>query len=87
MSAATRAGERRMRMTATGRGNETTPAVAAAAVWRTVDPEAGDPVVVCPACWPRVAASWRARVDVTVRTLEPRPAWARCGMCDPEGAC
>ena len=49
-------------MTITGRGDETTPAVDA-------------------------AASWRARVDVTVRTLEPRPAWARCGVCDPEGAC
>ena len=87
MSAAPRAGARRMRMTGTRRGNETTPAVDAAAVWRGVDPEAGDPAVVCPACGPRVAASWRARVDVTVRTLEPRPAGARCGVCDPEGAC
>ena len=85
MSTATRARERRM--TGTGRGDETTSAVDAAVLWRAVDPEVGDPVVVCPGCWPRVAASWRARVDVTVRTLEPRPAWARCGVCDPEGAC
>ena len=87
MSTATRADERGLRMTGPGRGTETTPAGDAAAGWRMVDPEAGDPLVVCPACWPLVAASWRACVDVTVRTLEPRPAWARCGVCDPEGAC
>ena len=41
MSAATRAGERRMWMTGPGRGHETTPVVDAAAVWRMVDQEAG----------------------------------------------
>ena len=85
MSAATRTRERRM--TGTGRGDETTLVVDAAALWRVVDPEAGDPVVVCPECWPQMAALWRARVNMTVRTLEPRPAWARCRVCDPEGTC
>ena len=69
------------------RGDETTSGSDAGARWHEVDPEAGDPVVVCPRCWPLVAASWRARADVTVLTLGPRPAWARCGVCDPEGAC
>ena len=53
---------------AAGRGDETTPASDAGARWHEVDPEAGDPVVICPQCWPLVAASWRARLDVTVRT-------------------
>ena len=58
-----------------------------AAVWRVADLEAGDPVVVCPACWPAVAPYWRSRADATVRLLGARPAWARCGVCDPERVC
>ena len=65
-----------------GRGDETTSASDVVARWHEVDP-----VVICPQCWPLMAASWRARLDVTVRTLGPRPAWARCGVCDPEGVC
>ena len=55
--------------------------------WRVVDPEAAEPVVVCPLCWPLVAAYWLGRADATVRVLGPRPAWARCGVCDPERVC
>ena len=58
-----------------------------AAGWRAVDPEMGDLVLVCPRCWPDVAACWRDRADVTVRELGPQPAWARCGVCDPEDVC
>ena len=55
--------------------------------WRVADPEAGDPVFVCPWCWPEVAAYWQARPDATVRVVGPRPEWARCGVCDPERVC
>ena len=58
-----------------------------AAGWRVVDPEAGDPVFVCPGCWPAVAGYWEERPDATVRVVGPRPDWARCGICDPAGAC
>ena len=58
-----------------------------AAGWRVADPEAGDPVFVCPGCWPAVASYWRDRTDATVRVVGPRPEWARCGICDPERAC
>ena len=63
------------------------PARRDAAVWREVDPESGDPVFICPRCWPDVAAEWRRRGDVTVRRLRPRPNWARCAVCDPEDVC
>ena len=55
--------------------------------WRVADPEAGDPLFVCPSCWPAVAEYWRSRADAMVRVLGPRPAWARCGVCDPERVC
>ncbi|MYN64898.1 MAG: hypothetical protein F4X11_07710 [Acidobacteria bacterium] len=55
--------------------------------WRVADPEAGDPVVVCPWCWQAVAEYWQARPDATVRVVGPRPEWARCGVCDPERVC
>ena len=55
--------------------------------WRAVEPEAGGPAYVCAACWPAVEAQWRARAGVTVRVLLRRPAWARCGVCDPERVC
>jgi len=55
--------------------------------WRVADPEVGDPVFVCPSCWPAVAAYWRDRADATVRVVGRRPAWARCGVCDPERVC
>lgn len=55
--------------------------------WRAADPEDGDPVFVCPWCWPAVAAYWRDRADATVRVVGRRPAWARCGLCDPERVC
>ena len=58
-----------------------------AAGWRVAEPEAGDPVFVCPACWPEVASHWRDRTDTTVRVLGRRPEWARCGICDPEPVC
>ena len=58
-----------------------------AAAWRVADPEAGDPVFVCPSCWPAVAAYWRKRSDATVRVVGRRPAWVRCGVCDPEQVC
>ena len=49
--------------------------------------EAGEPVFVCAACWPALEAEWRSRTGVTVRVLRRRPAWARCGVCDPERVC
>ena len=55
--------------------------------WRVADPEAGGPVFVWPSCWPAVEEYWLARADATVRVLGPRPAWARCGVCDPERVC
>ena len=63
------------------------PATPKRGAWRAVDPETGDLVFVCPACWPEVAAEWRARRDVTVRKLAARPRWVRCGVCDPEDVC
>lgn len=56
----------------------------AGAPWREVDTGAGGPVMVCPGCWPEVAAEVLSRPDVEVRVLDERPAWARCGVCDPE---
>ena len=55
--------------------------------WRVADPEAGDPVFVCPGCWPAVVSYWRDGTDAMVRAVGPRPEWARCGICDPERAC
>ena len=55
--------------------------------WREVDPESGGPVFVCPRCWPKVEAGWRARADIAVRKLGARPRWARCGVCEPECVC
>ena len=68
-----------------GAGQPVRPDTAAA--WREPDPESGDPVFVCPRCWPAVAARRRSRADATVREPGPRPAWARCGVCEPEDAC
>ena len=58
-----------------------------AAPWREVDTGAGGPAMVCPGCWPDVAAEVRSRRGVEVRVLDERPAWARCGVCDPEDVC
>ena len=55
--------------------------------WRAVEREGGGPAFVCAACWPAVEAEWGARTGVTVRVLRRRPAWARCGVCDPERVC
>ena len=55
--------------------------------WRVAEPEAGDPVFICPGCWPAVAAYWQAKPDATVRVVGRRPEWARCGICDPERVC
>ena len=55
--------------------------------WRVAEPEAGDPVFVCPSCWPQVAAYWQERPDAAVRVVGCRPEWARCGICDPERVC
>ncbi len=71
-------------MNTAAEGSGGTPAGPDAAGWRVADPEAGDPVFVCPWCWQAVAAYWRERADATVRVVGPRSAWARCGVCDPE---
>ena len=63
------------------------PSVRSAGRWRSVEPETGDPAFVCPSCWPLVAPYWEEREDVTLRTLAERPAWARCGLCEPECGC
>lgn len=55
--------------------------------WRVAEPEVGDPVFICPDCWPAVSAYWRERADATVRVVGRRPEWARCGICDPERVC
>ena len=70
---------------AAARGGET--ANRPAAKWRVAEPEAGDPVFICPGCWPAAAAYWRERADATVRVVGRRPEWARCGICDPERVC
>ena len=57
------------------------------APWGEVDADAGAPVIVCPGCWPEVAARVKNRCGVEVRMLDERPAWARCGVCDPEDVC
>ena len=64
-----------------------TPAKPDAPGWRVADPEAGDPVLVCPWCWPAVEAYWRDRADATVHVVGRRRAWARCGVCGPERVC
>ena len=66
---------------------ETVETPSARGRWRAVEPEMGEPVFVCAACWPAVEAEWGARSGVTVRVLRRRPAWARCGVCDPERVC
>ena len=37
--------------------------------WRVAEPEAGDPVFICPDCWPAVAAFWQAQAGATVRLV------------------
>ena len=49
-----------------GRSGETRPGPDAAG-WHVADPEAGDPAVVCPRCWPLVASYCRALADATAR--------------------
>lgn len=56
----------------------------AAAPWREVDAGAGGPVMVCPGCWPDIAAEVRSRCGGEVRVVGERPEWARCAVCDPE---
>ena len=58
-----------------------------AAPWREVDVDASAPVSVCPGCWPEMAERLKNRSGVEVRVLDERPAWARCGVCDPEDVC
>lgn len=45
--------------------------------WRLVDPDAGQPVCVCPSCWPAAERALRRAGCFTVRQLVPRPAWGR----------
>ena len=54
-------------------------------VWRLLDEEGGNPLVVCPACWLHVvSALLRTRQSVIAHVLGARPDWARCGVCDPD---
>lgn len=55
--------------------------------WRLVDPDGGQPVCVCPSCWPAAERALRRGAGLTVRQLVPRPSWARCGVCDPDDPC
>ena len=56
-------------------------------VWRLLDQETGNPLVVCPNCWSDVViALLRTRVSVVAQVLGVRPEWARCGVCDPDDA-
>ena len=59
----------------------------AATPWHEVDAGADGPVMVCPGCWPEVAARLRDRSGVEVRVLDERPEWTRCAVCDPEQVC
>ena len=71
---------------AAARGGRATSGPAAAG-WRMVEFEAGDPAFICPGCWPAVAAYWWEWPDATVRVVGQRPEWARCGVCNPERVC
>ena len=55
--------------------------------WRLVDPDSGQPVFVCPACWPAVQRVLSRGRAVTVRQVVPRPRWAQCSVCDPDPVC
>ena len=56
-------------------------------VWRLLDEDMGNPLVVCPTCWPDVViALLRTRLSVVAQVLGVRPEWARCGVCDPDDA-
>ena len=55
--------------------------------WRQVDPDCGQPVFVCPACWPAVRRVLPRGRAVTVRQVVPRPRWAQCAVCDPDPVC
>ena len=56
-------------------------------IWRLLDEEGGNPLVVCPACWLHVVtALLRTRPRVVAHVLGARPDWARCGVCDPDDA-
>ena len=55
--------------------------------WRLVDPEAGQPVCVCPFCWPAAERALGRGGRLIVRQLALRPSWARCGVCDPDDPC
>ena len=55
--------------------------------WRLIDPDSGQPVCICPVCWPAAERVLRRGGGLTVRQLVPRPSWARCGICDPDDPC
>ena len=55
--------------------------------WRLVDPDSGQPVFVCPACWPAIRRVLPWGRAVTVRQVVPRPRWAQCAVCDPDPVC
>ena len=74
-------------MNATAAGGGDTANGPDRAEWRVAEPEAGDPVFICPGCWPAVAEYWQERPAATVREVGRRPEWARCGVCDPERVC
>ena len=50
--------------------------------WRLVDPDGGQPVCVCPSCWPVAESALRRVGPLAVRQLVPRPRWANCAVCD-----
>ena len=55
--------------------------------WRLIDPNSGQPVCICPVCWPAVELALQDRGCLTVRQLVPRSSRARCGVCDPDDPC
>ena len=57
------------------------------APWRLIELECGQPVYVCPACWPAVRPLLPPGGAVAVRQVVPRPRWAQCAVCEPDPVC
>ena len=73
----------------TGGGDDTVGlhVVQPAGRWHLVDPVCGQPVYVCPACWPAIRRVLPRAEAAAVRQVGPRPRWAQCAVCDPDLVC
>ena len=57
------------------------------APWRLIELECGQPVYVCPACWPALRRVLPLGLAITVREVVPCPRWAQCAVCEPDPVC